>query len=756
MQGQFLKLLLGGISTTLMSFPVSMTYGAIAFLPFGFEYMPLGSIAGIFGAIISSILLAPVGSTSVLASGPRAASILIFSALCAQLLTQDQLFGPTDNKMAVILVIGFFAMALAGVVQTVAGLLRFGTLVKYIPFPVVSGFVNASVVLIILGQVWALLGMDRLSSFWLIFQNMDLINPLAFLPGLGALVSILLVKKISSKIPAPLIGLLGGTGIYFSLQTLFPAQNFGNTLASLADWVPLMPLLSDFEWFLRGSNFATTLVYVLPAALSMALMSSFDTVFSQASLDESTEKRTDANREMIANGIGNIVSPIFGGLNNSGGMNRTKPALELGITSPWLHMYAGVVLFIAVVSLSPYVDLIPQAAIAGMVIYVVCNSFNMWPIEALKTLEVSRLSEQKDIVLNVVVSLIVVLVALSISLIAAVATGTILAVVLFVARSGRSIIGQVARGPFLHSRKVWNSRREKVLQENASQIALVRIQGVVFFGTSDGLEDKIEDLIDDGVNHLILDMKRVRDLDISGARAMIRLRKKLRKRRGDLFFSYVKREYRHNDSNHSEEERRRHSEDSEIWRTMLSTGLAEDEDDPTFFYDNENALDHCERYFIEQHMPTLEKKTKVLGHPVGIIRHLSREDLKQLRPHLRRKTFTKDTVIFEQGATADAGYFLASGSVDIRLEVNEMDDTKLLESLTPGTVFGEMAILAAGARSARAVAAEDSICYLLDTSAFAELAKVAPQTSVNLLNGLCLIFVKRLRNANNMILELEN
>ncbi len=146
----------GAVAAALVSLPLSMTIGVVALAPLGKEYAIQGVMAGLFGAIVLSLVAALLGARSVLISGPRAASALILASLITQLFVSDELAFPSGETLQHVISIAYFAILLAGVIQLLGGLLRIGSIVKYIPYPVIAGFVNSSALLIIMGQSWVL------------------------------------------------------------------------------------------------------------------------------------------------------------------------------------------------------------------------------------------------------------------------------------------------------------------------------------------------------------------------------------------------------------------------------------------------------------------------------------------------------------------------------------------------------------------------------------------------------------------------
>jgi len=734
-----------------------MTYGVIAFAPFGAEFTSYGITAGLFGAIVSSLLLLPFGAKTPMGAGPRAASMVIFAGLCTQLLANDTFFSGAENRNLAILAIGFLTMALAGLIQALAGLGRVGTIVKFIPYPVVAGFINASVILIILSQIWPLLGLERQVHVADLVTHYPDILPLALVPGVGAMLTMVLVKRFKAPVPGPLTGLLAGAFLHHGLLAAWPDAAFGSTLRAMDGWLPMMPLVTTDG---LGALLASTgqwgiWLLVVPAALSMAVISSFDTMFSITALDEITEKSTDANRELRAHGFANLVAAMLGGLNSAGGLNRTKPALDAGVTDATVHPATGLLMLLAVIFLAGWISYLPLSVIGGVMIYLCFGLFDRWIVTACVDVAKGRTTSRLGTSLDIAIVLLVIALALTFNLMVAVIAGTLLSVILFAAKISRSPIKSIARGPLVHSLKIWDPRRQAILNEHADKVALIKLQGAIFFGTSDGLERQLEMLLDDGICFMVLDFKSVTDIDISGTRALLRFHKKIKSVNGLLVFSYIKRDRRAGAKRTPGIDRRRKSDNRQIWKAMAGARLIDIVGEDNFVFDSDSGLARCEEQLINLFEADFSATHSDRHRHKSLLHHLSLADFRALRSRLSRKEYAAGETIFEQGDKGDCAYFLARGEVDIRLQMEAGGETKLLQSLMPGAVFGEMALLDDEVRSADVLATEKSTCYLLSLDEFDQLRKQEPAIIFKMINWVCMMFSDRLRNANKMILELE-
>lgn len=756
-QSDIPRLISAGMATAIVSISISMAYGVVAFAPFGSQFASYGVAAGLFGAIVSSLLLLPFGARTPLGAGPRAASVVIFAALCSRLLGDEALLAGNPNPEMTVLAVGFLAMALAGLIQGAASVARTGLIVKYIPYPVVAGYINGSMLLIILGQAWPMLGLERAAHFTDLFRSYSQILPLALIPGLGAIGMMYLVSRRKIRIPGPLAGILAGTLIHHALAAVWPGAPLGGTLQELDGWLPLMPLTSTdgLNALASVESIGGLFALVLPAALSMAVISSFDTVFAITAMDDLRESRTDANRELMAHGFANFGAALLGGIISSGGLNRAKPAIDAGAQDARVHPVTGLMMLLAVIFLSDWLSYIPLSVIGGVIVYICAGLFDLWMVRSFIDVVTGRASSRLATSLDIGIIVLVIVIALRFDLIVAVAAGTALSVILFVAKISRSPVKNVANGSSVHSLRIWDPRRQEILDAEAQRIALVKLQGPIFFGTADNLEAQLESLLQDGPAFIVLDFKAVTDIDISGTRVLLRVHRKIRKAGGLLVIAYVKRNLPAGTGVPRPGDPEKDQGSCHIWETLESAGVVEAVGIENFVFDNDTGLARCETRLIELfegRMPVRHARQ----HKMGKLAHnLSLRDFRILRHHLVRREYAVGETIFEQGQEDDTGYFLVKGAIEIRLGMGSGHDTKLLQSLLPGAVFGEIALLDHGVRSASAVATEKSVCYLLSVRDFAELRERAPGLTFKMLNWVSLMFAQRLRNADKMIIDLE-
>jgi sulfate permease, SulP family len=752
----------GGLVAALISLPMSMSMGIIAFLPFGPDFAVQGGIAGIYGAIIVGVGALVFGGRVIMVPGPRAVAALIFSSLAMQLLDSEDLMFPSGSSVSNVMTICFLALFLASVLQSGLGFLKCGNIVKYIPQPVVAGFINSSALLIVFAQIGILLDIPRQENFWETIINLDLMRPLTMVPGIIAIVTMLATKRWAKTLPASFIGLVIGSASYYLMKHNLGGFDVGITMGELTTNLPMPPSADFFSAIAASGEIWTVLAMLVPAVISIAAVASMETVLSISAIDQISEQRTSHDRELGAQGAGNAIAALLGGLMSSGGMIRTKPAYDIGGRTVFSGVFCSVFLLVTMLGFAQLIEYIPRAVVAGVIIVLGFQIFDRWSLNVFRQCWSHRNFAQDNTLMDAGVILLVVATALTFDLIVAVIVGILVAMILFVARMSRSLIRRIGRGPAIHSRSAWDDHKQSIIQEHGHRIATIELEGALFFATADTLEDVIRDLIDDGATHFVLDMKRVSQLDSSGTSALQRINRLIIRAGGKLFISYVlyerrkKRGERRNKHRSVEaQERRIKGVSRDLWQTLEQTGVVSALGAAQFSVDTDSALVSCEREVIEQVMQTNATTYNRSHRAPAIVNGLSPSEVKFLRRHCQRCYFQPGDMVFREADNGDALYFLAHGRVDVSIYLSTLGQNKRLQTLLNGAIFGEMALLDDKPRAATVRAVHGTLCYRLDIKAFELIKQKYPEMALKLFNNLCMMFSERMRSANTMISELE-
>ena len=356
----------GGISAALVSLPKSLAYGAIAFAPLGPSYLGLGLIAGIYSSVVVGFFSSVFGGTRVMVSGSRASTALIFAAMLTQIMAFDLPEAVAANRAAFALGIVFLTIFLSGLFQMLFAALKMGALVNYVPYPVIAGFIDASALLIIFSQFWALFGISNSPGSWQDFTR--LLTPGASFIVLFTVIVLFISAKKIKLVPPAVVGLIAGSALYYALQ--FGAVSFG--MGGVIGEIPISyPTVQDLSAPLLAMNqetFWLLFPLILSGALSMALLGSFDSLLTAATADAEQMTQSDGNRELFAQGLGNAAAAWLGCLPGSGTVSRSMGSYKNGGTTPWAGVINVVLLAVFTLFFAPVIAELPNAVMVGLLV----------------------------------------------------------------------------------------------------------------------------------------------------------------------------------------------------------------------------------------------------------------------------------------------------------------------------------------------------------------------------------------------------
>ncbi len=458
----------GGLTAGIVALPLALAFGVAS----GF-----GAVAGLYGAIAVGFLAALFGGTPTQVSGPTGPMSVIFAAAIVAF---------PGNASAVLGVV-----LLAGIFQIAFGLLRVGIFVRYIPYPVISGFMSGIGVIIILLQLHPLLGAASVSSPLEAIMRLPaaLANTNAYSLVL-ALVTMVIVfatpSKISRVIPSPLLALLGGSLLAILFQ--FPVTTIGEIPSGLPDFA--FPVFSP-----------TLLPKIIPMALALAVLGVMDSLLTSVVADSMTKTRHDSNRELIGQGIGNIAASFIGGLPGAGATMRTVINIKAGGTTRISGMTHSIFLVFILLGLGQFAALIPLPVLAGILMKVGLDILDYRLLRMVK-----RVPRQ-----DLAVMLTVFTMTVFVDLIAAVGVGVTLASLMITYRISSQSQIDVKGVPH----QEWHRDLEKSLeQETEYGIRTLSVMGAFFFGTTAKMQEQVSKLI--GTRVVIINCLDVPFMDLSG------------------------------------------------------------------------------------------------------------------------------------------------------------------------------------------------------------------------------------------------
>ncbi|MBO5613244.1 MAG: SulP family inorganic anion transporter [Prevotella sp.] len=495
----------GGITAGIVALPLALAFGIQAFGGIDSpEAASMGALAGLVGATLLGFFAALFGGTHSQISGPTGPMTVITASLISAAWTAS-----SGNFAAVII-----AMAMAGVFcglfQILFGLIRIGKYVRYIPYPVLSGFMSGIGVIIILQQIYPMIGkkspvstLDMILGFPAAMA--DGVSVMALLMGLGTILIILCFPRLTKKVPSTLVAL-----IVMTIVSILCSFDAALTIGQIPAGLP-MPFFMKDGIDLGGINWFETIEAALIPGLTLAGLGSIDTLLTSVVADNITKTKHNSNQELIGQGIGNAIAGMFCGIAGAGATMRTVVNVKSGGRTQISGMVHALFLLAILLGLGSLVKYVPLAVLAGILITV------GWGIIDFRGFKDLTHIPKADAFVLIVVFLTTVFV----DLLTAVGIGMVIACVLFMKRAGDLVENQYHGGMLTDSydkETPWEDEAG-ITEEMKKNIYIQRLDGPIFFGSITGFQRVMHD-IPAGIKTVIIRMRRVNFMDQSGAYAM--------------------------------------------------------------------------------------------------------------------------------------------------------------------------------------------------------------------------------------------
>ena len=729
---------LGGLTCSANLFPIVIGSGLVAVAPLGPEYSSVGIAAGISAGVIGVFATSVTSKSQSMISLPKSSLAILIAGLFAQFAKDpaiQTLVKAYQGDLAVFYM-GTIAICivLAGMLQILFAVLRLGVLVTFIPYPVVAGFMNGIACLIFLGQLPVVLGASPGDGVAKVLETDNEMLGVAALIGLAVYLAIILMRRFFKKTPNALIGICVGVLVY---QLVFPTQPVDTVAAAGSVFHAGIPLPGTyFEIFslLDSDQLLELLMKIAGTAMVIALIGSFQSLVSLTVVDTLQGVRTDRNRELIAQGVGMMASGAFAGLPSSGSIGITRMIHEIGGVAKVVTLLSGLFLLFIVTQTPWIMQYIPKAAIAAVIMFGSIAIIDGWSRQLFLRVIIHRTSNvSRALLLSFSVSLFVTGMVLVVGIIEAILAGMIISLLVFFQRSRELVLRRSTYGDTIHSRTERASDETEYLKEHGRQIAIFEIQGPVFFGTADQLAEDIENVIS-GVDTVILDFRRVSDIDASGAFVLRRFDNLFDRYNKTLLLSHIP---------YGEGMR----------EFLINMGVERPYRESRVHDDLDTALRHAEDDILSRKYICRLGEDEVPLREFAILANFTPGELKALESSMTRCTYEAGTPLIEYGEESDFMIFLLQGSVRIQRMIDGEDRALLLATRRPGVILGEMALLTDQPRTADVIAETDVIGYRLEKVDFEKFCEMQPRAAIHLVKNIASILSYRV---NDMLGAIEN
>lgn len=675
--GAGLSDLLGGIAASAVVLPQAMAFGVALFALLG-GTPATGALAGLIGAAVLCFCSGMSGATLGLITAPSGPVLILLAGAVASLQAAGVDGMGLFSGVAAILMV-------AGIFQIVLGLTGGGQLIKFIPHPVVAGFLTGSGLLMVISQrkIFSIgLAMPTVETAWIL------------VPPLVVVATFLIMTWLPRRFPAvpsTIAGLLGGT-LIFHLMVLFHPG------AMPEFWVigniPGREAISfDFEL----SRFADLpWGVVLTSALALALLASLDTLFTAVIADVETGVRHRSRRELFAQGVGQMVTGMVGGMGGSGTTGATVVSVTTG-GRRWSAVVAAVVILLLILFGGKVGAILPISVLAGIIIHV------GWRMLEKDMLAWARTRRTRQ---DAAIAILVTLVTVAYDLMVAIGVGVAIAITFFIrAQVKAPVIHRRSTARQRHSVRSRSDHERKLLDEEGDRIIIYELRGNLFFGSVDRLFNELEGDLDKPV-WLILHLQRVTHVDLTGIVILQQIARRLNDHGGQLIFCNVHQAI---------------GLGHQVRKTWQKLSPGKDGPQVKTFNGADEALEYAENQLLETQEVTLVQAGERLAlAQTELCSGLPAQVVENLQNVARVVELEKGEKLFAAGEFGDSLYIVLSGEIDIRLPTTR-HHYKRLAKYFPGSFFGEVSLLDPGRRTADAVAVFPAELLVVDRDGIEQL-----------------------------------
>lgn len=496
---QLIKDIIAGIIVAIIALPLSIALALAS---------GVGPEQGLYTAIVAGFVISFLGGSNVQIAGPTAA----FATIVAGIVVKNG-----ENGMQALIL----ATIMAGVILVVMGLLKLGSMIRYIPYTITTGFTTGIAVTILIGQLKDFFGVtydekpiEAIEKLEALVHNFSTFNWQALVIGVVALAILIIWPKITEKIPASLIAVIVTAALVKCLDlevaTIGKLYDISNK--------PPVPHLPEFDFKMIGE--------LLPDAFTIAILAGIESLLSCVVADGMIGARHNPNMELVAQGAGNVASALFGGIPATGAIARTAANIKNGGRSPIAGMVHAIVLLIVLVVLMPYAEMIPMPCIAAILFQVAYN-MSGWR-EFVRLVKSSPKSDTAVLLATFILTVVF-------DLVVAIEVGIIMAAMLFMKRMAD--VTQVTSWKYLENDEEVEDDPDAIRYKKVPKKTLVyEITGPMFFAAAD---EFLRISTKPGVKSIIIRMRSVPAMDVTALHTLENVHKTCKKHNIQLVFSHV-------------------------------------------------------------------------------------------------------------------------------------------------------------------------------------------------------------------------
>ena len=723
--------LVGGITAAIAGLPIELNYGLIAVAPLGAAYASMGIMAAICATVAAGLFSTMAGSRGAMISGSRPALMLIVASLVAVLMN-DAAFS-RNGKPDIDLIFAFVlcTVFLAGLLQICFGLLRLGRIITFAPQPVLSGFALGVAVSMLLFALNTSLGFASNASWHDWMQHPDLLRPWSIPVMLVTAWVTMHPPRAARAVPPVLASMTVGILLHELLRAAVGESLLSGRVIAIAGGMSAIEI-GGMITALSAANFWNSLPMLLPYAAAIAVLASLESLLAASTVDMLTGERHNTDRELVAQGIGNLAAACFGGTPSAASSSRVVANFNAGGRGRASSVAYALFMLALIVLVPQWLAYLPNAVIGGILLAFAWNMIDDWHHRLLRQLLASqvRLSDgqRRDLLENATIVVLVAAIAVAGNMMHAIALGVVASLFIFVRGNARGVVRSIFHGTERRSLKVRHADEARFLETNGARIGIVDVDGALFFGSADLLARSVEKLAERS-DVVVIDLRGVFDIDSTGVRILQQLTRRLSGRHCRMLIASLR-------------------PGNRVTEALVTYHMEAALPRSCWFADLDVALEAAEDILLAER-DALSTSNRLLElAETDLATGLDDNEIALLKQNLREHQFRAGDHVFRRGDEGNSLFIITRGSVGIWLQLEDAHRHRIT-AFGAGVSFGEMSLIDGQPRSADAVADGEVTAQELCREAFEVLLRTHPDIGGRVLLNLSRGLSQRLRSTTH-------
>ena len=711
----------------LLSLSTLLAVGLLTAAPLGARAIEISLVAAFVAATLGSLLVAWLARAPAEIAVPAPSTTVIYAALGADLVGRSAGTAGIWEIWATM----SLAVVMMGIIVLLAGSLRLGGFIKFIPSPVSAGFVTGIGLLVIWSQLGPILGVQLRGGAWGTWWSQVL--PGSLIVATATVGALLLVPRFKRLGEPVLVALITGTLTYYLLSAFMGPGALGDTLNALQPQAVALQTTASLWSVVTPTWVATTALQVLPYAGLLALQAIMNAAMTAVTIGNLLGKRSDVNRSLVALGCSNVVCGALGALPVSTSALQSVAAARMKSDPRSVAAGSAVVLFVLVLVAGQWLTWLPVAVLAAVLLMAGVGMVKQSTVRLVKTAW-SAQSRDQSTFWTPGIAIIVAAAMFWGSVPLALMMGAVLAMVLLAIELSAATRFGAEASIQMGSRRVWAPEQASWLREHCSKVVVFRPQGALFFGTADQLAQQLASTAP-GTRFCVLDLSRVTTVDATACEIIAAGAKALAATGVRPMLAGV-------------------LADSARSRNLVALGLSSPDPQTQWFGDLDHALEHAEVVLLGEQWPGIATAPRFEFGQTPLTLGMNDDELQELKACLRPMDVAAGP-IFCQGDAGSSMYIVERGQVEIRILSAGPDSHTRLAAFGPGSIFGEISMLMSQQRTADAVCVTPVRLLELDRRSLDELENRSPRLYAALMRNLNMHIANRLDLATGLLRALQ-